>query len=128
MEHTQQCLEQTRRFLEEEEKWMEKHPKYCKNCQGWGVFYSTYDPSPAGVSLSSGSMVDAEPCSECVEKGWCPHCSGALELDSNDEFSTCTECGWTDKDEDKLDGLPEPPECFCWEEEINKGEVEDLLS
>jgi hypothetical protein len=46
----------------------------CRNCDGAGVVFISEDPSPAGVSLGSGSYSYVEPCSDC-EGADSPKCS-----------------------------------------------------
>lgn len=97
-------------------------PDYCAACDAWGGRYSSYDPSPAGVGLSAGYMMEYDPCSECVEEEKCPRCGGYCPLHETekDDYSACTVCGWDERN--KLPGLsPEPPypaECDCWEDEL----------
>lgn len=109
MNCTSQCIENTKRYEKLLAEWTERWPKHCKNCAGWGGFSSSFDPSPAGVSLSSGTMEDAEPCPECTEKGVCARC-GAKGLNPETGEGPCSLCGW-----DYDDGEPSKPECFCWE-------------
>lgn len=49
---------------ERREAWERQYPNYCRCCGGHGAFYSTYDPSPAGVSLGPGYMTDSDPCTD----------------------------------------------------------------
>ena len=56
----------------------ERHPKYCRRCGGAGVKTESYDPSPAGVSLSPGSMTEDVACPECAEKNLCSLCGKKL--------------------------------------------------
>lgn len=101
-----------------------KYPSYCQHCGGWGGSVYSYDPSPAGVSLSSGCMYDWEPCPECLEKGICPRCGTQHDPDSEwwAEPSGCPSCGWTEDDgtewHRQTDGMPPPWECYCWEDDI----------
>jgi len=71
-----------------------KWPKACRKCSGKGEITYSYDPSPAGVSLSSGSMEDTEPCSACFEANHCPRCAEELVSAENFEWSKCPTCGW----------------------------------
>ena len=105
-------------------KWYDAHntylqdwPKHCKTCGGWGLHYDTYDPSPAGVSLSAGTMTDVSLC-KCIEDGTCPRCGReplrVYEDAYNGDWCFCLGCGWT---ENKTEGSPAPPElteCDCW--------------
>lgn len=110
IQHTVGCLEREKLALAAREEYTGKWPNFCKKCRGWGGFASTYDPSPAGVSLSPGFMYDFDVCPACVEEGICPRC-GEQSLD--EEGNVCSSCGWTSDDE----GLPPMHECFCWEAE-----------
>ena len=90
--------------------WEKKWPDHCKKCHGYGGFYDYYDPSPAGICLASGRMVDFEPCQECYEKGLCPRCGKDNNIGDAEEFGVCKFCGW---DEKEPDGLMDQAECFC---------------
>ena len=72
--HKAKCLEAMEEVAEAQAEYDRKWPKHCRECNGWGGFWFTFDPSPSGVSLGSGYMVDANPCEACVEKGICPRC------------------------------------------------------
>jgi hypothetical protein len=82
-----------------------KYPNACTSCGGAGMVYSTYDPSPAGISLGSGSMTDADPCAKCVEQDVCPRCgekginwiegTDAQSGLSDDHFE-CPHCMWNE--------------------------------
>ncbi len=41
----------------------------CGTCEGTGIVETRFDPSPAGVSLSPGYMIDEEECPECKGTG-----------------------------------------------------------
>ncbi|MEI7770113.1 MAG: hypothetical protein WCI67_09010 [Chloroflexales bacterium] len=56
--------------------WDARWPHHCQECGGSGGIGYSYDPSPAGVSLSAGSMMDYEPCDCFAERGVCPRCAG----------------------------------------------------
>lgn len=85
-------------------------PSYCKFCNGWGGHVSYYDPSPSGVSLGSGYMMETDLCPHCVEKNICPRC-GKINSNWKDNIDAhCYYCGW-EIDESK--GLLEQPTCAC---------------
>lgn len=85
--------------------WEKRWPNYCRMCDGAGQQEYSFDPSPAGVSLSAGSMTDVEVCEGCTNKGVCPRCGGPA---------------WNPYDD--LDDIPGPPCRFChW----NWGKGED---
>jgi len=96
-------------------------PKYCRDCHGWGGKTSYYDPSPAGVGLSPGSMADFDPCPTCVEQGICPRCGEeSADLVAADEYSdkfACELCGWDELNNNECipESDPYPLECDCWE-------------
>lgn len=117
--HTEQCELVNRELSIQRSFYLFNFSKYCKACKGAGQFVETYDPSPFGVSLSSGYMVDSEPCLECTAQGICPRC-GQTGLTNEDEGrgidtgdGPCTFCGW----DYHLGGVPELPECFCYIDE-----------
>lgn len=70
----------------------------CEYCAGTGYIVYKDDPSPAGVSLSPGSMWYSDSCPKCLERGLCPRC-GAELVDG--EWSICPSCGWDEKEADK---------------------------
>jgi len=109
MKHTEQCTANARRHNIYVARFLTKHPDHCKHCMGWGGKASTYDPSPAGVSLGAGSFSDFDPCEHCAGK--CPIC--ADPLDDDEEY--CTNCDTTRGQ----DGLSSGPECLCWESDLN---------
>lgn len=108
MNHTEECQKQIDERMAAREAWIKLWPNYCKTCGGAGAHYSTYDPSPAGVSLSPGSMVDVDICQDCAEKGICARC-GEQVWDSDNIEYPCTKCGWDGKE-----GMPSEPECYCY--------------
>ena len=64
----------------------------CKTCDGTGLVEDYYDPSPSGVSLGSGYMVDYEWCPDCTAKRICPNCGQkAKEVD---DVLICDSCGF----------------------------------
>ncbi|MHA2066250.1 MAG: hypothetical protein ACXABY_17900 [Candidatus Thorarchaeota archaeon] len=101
--------------------YIKQWPDYCKECNGWGGQTSTYDPSPAGISLSPGYMTDYDPCGECVEKDICPRCAEKsvklIEHDEKGDHYACLECKWVEQEDEgcPLDP-PDSPECDCWED------------
>lgn len=111
--HSDLCLHAQLQYAEAVKKFEVEHPNYCRHCGGWGYHSYPYDPSPAGVSLAPGVMYDADPCSYCVEKGICPQCGDT----TNEDGDKCEHCGWT---YDNSQGLPEEPDCGCWEEELDE--------
>lgn len=77
-----------------------------------------WDPSPAGVSLSAGTMEEFEPCPDCADKFRCPRCGERSFFETIDDVEVgiddfndakCHNCGWTIED----GGLIEEPECIC---------------
>jgi len=106
-------------YAAEIEKYTSEWPDYCVACGGWGGHYSSYDPSPAGVSLSPGYMIEYDPCRVCVEQLICPRCGketiNLVESRGGDTY-LCAGCGWK---ESTTAGLPQDPphytECTCWE-------------
>jgi hypothetical protein len=109
------------------EEWLKRWPKHCTKCDGWGGFFSTYDPSPSGVSLSPGYMDDYEPC-DCIEECSCPRCGkrvpfGYAHPEKDGEFiDVCSYCGW---DSRKPDGKPSEPECWCWMRRMDEEYLEE---
>ncbi len=109
-----------------EEAW----PNYCYECNGYGYHVDYYDPSPAGVSLGSGTLMETHPCGHCIERDYnrpewtprCPRCAGGIVTDPDyaDDPITCYNCGFRDGvtlghpgwPEEPFDSDP-PPEDFC---------------
>ena len=112
--HTPQCQQAHTRYQVDKARYAARWPGYCHTCGGNGITCYTYDPSPAGVCLSSGWMIDCDPCPDCLERGICPRCGE--EAWGDDDFDgepvTCPHCGWQ---EDNPDCLPPEPECYCWQ-------------
>jgi hypothetical protein len=114
VEHFDDCVKAFRRYEEEKAEFEKKHQKYCRSCRGWGGHWYRYDPSPSGASLSRGYMEDFSECGDCIEKGICPWCGGPLDqkaLDERGDLICVSRCGW--ENEEKSQGLPEEPECWC---------------
>jgi hypothetical protein len=105
VEHSEECLSKHRLQIS---AFSEKYPNYCRSCLGRGCFAYSYDPSPSGVALSPGRMIEMEPCREC--EGSCPLCRHPLE----DGETKCSECGW---DFEAGPFYPAEPECDCWNKE-----------
>jgi hypothetical protein len=122
MKHTLECWTEQKEFAKHLKAFEEKYPNYCRHCGGWGVFVSQYDPSPAGISLGPGYMLESDPCPKCMENGDCPLCGHHHEdEDWGSDFPTvCESCGWT---EDTTEGAPDIGDCGCYLLE----ETEDLL-
>ena len=115
--HTEQC----RKEQQTQQDWMARWPTHCRSCHGYGQVTESYDPSAAGVSLSSGFIVNVDPCDDCTMQGLCPRC---MQLGLTDEgngrgpgigYGPCTFCGWDYND----GGLPQWT-CYCDQE---KGEA-----
>lgn len=115
MWHTQACLSDFEQYERAKAKYEKRWPNYCRQCGGAGGHWYSFDPSPAGVSLASGTMEDFDPCSECAEgKGVCPRCGEKMHEDWWQDDEPCPRCGWN-WCHDEGDALPELPECWCWE-------------
>lgn len=91
--HTYSCLLSQARYEAERKLYERVWPNYCHECGGMGGFWTEYDPSPAGISLSPGTMRDFDPC-ECVSpqgitRARCPRCSA--------RFVHFADTGWMDE-------------------------------
>ena len=65
----------------------------CKRCDGKGLIEGPpYDPSPPGVALSPGYMVDIDICPNCLDRDICPLC-GEKEVFWDAERYICPSCG-----------------------------------
>lgn len=115
MEHTSECNQAQAKFKAEVEAYHQAWPNHCDHCHGWGSHSYTYDPSPAGVALGPGFMVDTDPCSDCIEEAKCPRCGQQTFPD--DTTMICSSCGFDLEHTNKNPGLPEPPDCVCWMKE-----------
>jgi hypothetical protein len=82
-------------------------PRACGTCHGWGYFTSTYDPSPAGVSLSAGYMTDVDTCRACLDENTCPRCMADWP---DDLARTCPACQY---ECEITPGCPSEHECNC---------------
>lgn len=119
MTHTFGCLrEQATRELERRAYRM-LWPCRCSTCYGVGGKWDAYDPSPAGIALSPGSILDWDPCLDCLDLGVCPRCAHKYDVESDGfyaliEDNECVHCKWKwDRDETHE---PPPYECGCWYE------------
>ena len=121
--HTKACTKAYQEFI----AWKQNHPKYCKECNALGYTETTYDPSPAGVSLGSGYMVDREPCEYCLVKGICPVCGESALVLHESQFidsiytGPCSSCGWKEEDV----SMPYF-ECSCWEIKADKWNLQNF--
>jgi hypothetical protein len=105
-EHTLACLLATTRYIAEMLTFAARYPQACQACLGWGGHTWSYDPSPAGVSLGSGFLIDGEPCAACEGSEDLPTCALCGQICQEDGTRLCT-CP-------PNAGLPEGPECLCW--------------
>jgi hypothetical protein len=117
-------------------------PDYCQTCNGLGGSFYHYDPSPGGVSLGSGFMVEFDECPDCIEQGKCPRCGKIDYWHSwmEDDPMICPNCEWNSEHAERLHNyvsltgnkkeiqqqcvdafdmhaIPEKPECYCHENE-----------
>ena len=112
--HSEECKKYQAAREASRAEWAGRWPRYCRTCEGWGGFASSYDPSPSGVALSSGSLPDWDECEACTAKGICGRCGAPNPVDEETlEVSPCSSCGWNTDD-----GMPEHDgDCGCWYEE-----------
>lgn len=119
--HTKRCAIARSRMEFKRNEFARRYPNYCRKCGGAGGFMWHYDPSPAGVSLAGGYMVDAEPCPECVEQGKCPKCGHQHEITDpvnppfSDEDFACESCGYVPLQDDPPPTAQPDYECHCWD-------------
>jgi hypothetical protein len=108
--HTAECQAAMQKRVAEIAAWQDRWPNHCRTCRGAGASYSSYDPSPSGVLLGSGSMIDVDLCPDCAELGACSRCGWSTYLLEQGEHGTdgCRRCGW-----DGQDCQPPDPECIC---------------
>lgn len=114
MRHSKACAGAIAEREEARRQWAAAYPNHCRACGGWGGTWSSYDPSPAGVSLAAGSLADFDTCADCSDKGRCGRCGadGLLDNETGDVVA-CPVCGWNDDD-----GMPSEAECVCWVDEL----------
>lgn len=128
--HTQACLESQVAINAKREAYKAQWPDHCPDCEGWGGHTSSFDPSPDGVSLGSGSYQEFDPCETCYCKGKCPRCGSqmadgqevyflgqflafpgdSLTMLLFNEDTPCPSCGFTEG----TDGMQPLTECGCW--------------
>ena len=115
--HQPECLEYNNRRLLAILEFAEEWPNYCRMCGATGEVCYSFDPSPAGVALSPGSMQDCDPCEgkenrPCAEQGFCPRCASNIAdpYAEDEEHTYCQTCGW---EWHKTDSAPPAPECVC---------------
>lgn len=113
MEHRKDCAENRTKWLIDRAYFTVLHPNHCRVCNGNGGENVRYDPSAAGVGLSTGFMEEFEYCPECVGNGLCPRCGGILFYVENKDV--CQMCGYTT--DDKIFNPPAQFECYCYEDE-----------
>lgn len=89
--HQPECRILMRKDVIEWLRFTHQYPDYCTNCNGQGIFYTQYDPSPAGVSLGSGYMTDVDLCPRCVNNMLCPWCGSPLKEFNEDDAEICSE-------------------------------------
>ena len=115
--HTDDCWDAIEVQQAAIDAWKRQWPLHCQICHGEGGKSSSFDPSPAGVSLSPGSFYGFDPCESCVSWGRCPRCGhgdvgvGIPEKSDPEPLETCPECGWTQTPECMP---PQPAECTCF--------------
>lgn len=107
LEHSEACIQQFAQYDTAVVTFWQKYPGACRTCQGWGGQGSSYDPSPAGVSLSPGSMYDFDPCPDCEGNEALPLCALCGQICAEGGARLCACPSDT--------GIPSAPECFCWE-------------
>ncbi|MEK6860492.1 MAG: hypothetical protein AABY07_00845 [Nanoarchaeota archaeon] len=118
MTHSQQCIKNQAKTEKEREEYLKRYPNYCRKCNGEGGESFSYDPSPAGVSLSPGFMIEFEPCDTCTEKGICARCGYIYPevLDDDNYYQIDDEkCPVCQFEAGKTYPIPSH-ECFCYED------------
>jgi hypothetical protein len=120
VKHKDGCIELQK--MEDRELFKQAWPEHCTKCEGWGGFWHSFDPSPSGVSLSAGSMMELDPCEDCVVLGKCPRCGLQDDAEVSDEFEHCRSCDWR---WDFSDGMPEYDICGC-EYPIDQADIDAL--
>ena len=116
MEHTERCQQDRVRIEKERQEYAAKWPSYCRTCDGWGGEWFEFDPSPAGISLSPGTLADFEFCPDCLGLEKCARC-GEVVSDWGDDEMTCPLCG---ADFCDINIGISHHECFCRELEAER--------
>lgn len=66
--HTASCKKMNERIEREQREYEKRWPNYCRTCGATGMQCYQFDPSPAGVALSGGTMTECDPCEG--DSGW----------------------------------------------------------
>jgi RecJ-like exonuclease len=106
-DHATACQQTTQQYNTIVKAFIDSYPNYCRACGGYGAFYSQYDPSPAGGSLSAGWLDMVDLCTVCEGAEELPQCSLCGQIMTEDGERLCTCPAET--------GIPSPPECWCRE-------------
>lgn len=115
MNHAPYCLDFNEKVAKALREFEWKYPNYCRACGGTGEVCEFFDPSPAGVSLSPGSMMECDPCALCIDDGNCPRCSAPAIVDRGPLLHEgCSNCGWQSS---VSAPAPPPGECTCYDDE-----------
>jgi len=120
------------------DEWITRWPNYCRKCSGTGEITYQDDPSPAGISLSGGTITYSDPCPDCTPKGRCPRCGyEAWNIfdwlhENADEYEwprkPCQECGWSYTNyTNSPDEYSCPREVCSWELEELEHPFDDYL-
>lgn len=117
--HLGRCKEETEKRDALISQWLTDWPNHCRQCGGEGKFIEEFDPSPPGVSLGSGTYKDEYLCGDCTACGICARC-GRQGLEKGGA-GPCPHCGWNYDD-----SLPPEIECFCWQIEADRAELEAM--
>lgn len=142
MNHAPYCQDFNERVEAEQREFALLWPNYCRECGATGEICGSYDPSPSGVGLSPGSMMECDPCEgdahytsdmtgriwvpatrPCVEQGYCPRCAAPAIVDRGPLLHEgCSNCGWR-----AHESFPAPPlgECTCFEDREWHAEFDD---
>lgn len=123
MQHDERCLAQQASVQRAQNDYDAAWPAYCAECNGWGGYYSQYDPSPSGVSLSSGSITDFTPCESCLGNGICPRCGQMGWAGEEAGEKPCVSCRWIEGEAGRpiWDGM-----CVCEEIKLREAEKAGL--
>lgn len=116
--HTFDCSIRTASRELERRTYLMLWPHRCDTCKGEGYEWISYDPSPAGVALPPGYLIDQDPCIDCLDIGICPRCATShveepVHYAMLVEDGICFTCDW---DSQFAKSEPPPYECACWYE------------